>query len=534
MSNIRQAGGKIHFSQIMPEKSKIGDKSSSKEWRKIKEDAKQSAISICNRNPGIKTKVDEIAVRLQKRINRDNLTHDKMTEYSSELIKAGLNLSDTAELLKNILIMARHEGSGAEAPNTKINWFGSTNKTKAISDFIKGRGNDQNNKFQKSSENELITPLVHSLVHTYVANAGHGLTLSENLEENNPNPNKKLNSLNETQINSQYEKAFEYISTLDESSKSEYPNDQAHVLNSAYYSNATKSTLQNRMAQFKKTCTPNVQELCKDIKDVDSRGDNTLDEIKEEQQYRSVKHYDKKSIFLSSSDNEAKNEIKNINSAIRRLEMEFNVTSENNVGNISDKKSQNSRITRRLNKTMVDQPKSNPLTNAQDKLKSTKQKAIDKLNQNFIQLKKEQDEFKLLMSNPQTTNKEKIDKFTSIYKGAINWRVELNPKFQTKKEVKDEGFYTIFTRYFNQPHVKNLISDMSELSLILDEKIMEKANRDAASYIFNPHDTLAQERFLTKDSAKNKQLIEHYRILGEQILNEQELRLKKRLEELQL
>ena len=75
---------------------------------------------------------------------------------------------------------------------------------------------------------------------------------------------------------------------------------------------------------------------------------------------------------------------------------------------------------------------------------------------------------------------------------------------------------------------------MSELSLILDEKIMEKANRDAASYIFNPHDTLAQERFLTKDPAKNKQLIEHYRILGEQILNEQELRLKKRLEELQL
>jgi hypothetical protein len=214
MANINISRSGIHFSSVTmsiedEEKSKVRrnkygtpDRAT---WDDIKNTAKSNALKICNKysknimdvngrilspvtqntnvvgtakNQGevIKCKADNIAERLQRRINKDALTHDKMQNYIAELKGTGISADDAVELVKNILVMARHAGSKGEEITTKINWFWATNKTSSIKAFIEAAiiqpneadSNENNPIWNKRAAS--IKSVVTGLIHTYVGN----------------------------------------------------------------------------------------------------------------------------------------------------------------------------------------------------------------------------------------------------------------------------------------------------------------------------------------------------------------------------
>lgn len=152
-------------------------------WHKAKNKASQQAKQICAvyyKKPEIdKVKFKELIKnnidRIQNRINCDALNHEEIKKIVSGLKDLGFIASDMVELIENILIMARHD---VKPGQTKINWFGFTNRTNTLEQFIKydvSKLDVENNNSlsQISSDSKLdfnmyIEPVARGLIHTYV------------------------------------------------------------------------------------------------------------------------------------------------------------------------------------------------------------------------------------------------------------------------------------------------------------------------------------------------------------------------------
>ncbi|MCF6764983.1 hypothetical protein L3V82_04285 [Thiotrichales bacterium 19S3-7] len=89
--------------------------------------------------------LNDIAIRIQKRINKGTLDQDSIDRYSREISKeANIQIDDVNKYIKTCIILSKHHSS----QSTKINWLNFTNRTDSISHLI-------NNEYCLVEKNEL-------------------------------------------------------------------------------------------------------------------------------------------------------------------------------------------------------------------------------------------------------------------------------------------------------------------------------------------------------------------------------------------
>jgi hypothetical protein len=122
---------------------KYGVTLSHEHWNTAKNASLSGAISLSDKciKSGKATNLKKIANLVQRNINNGQLTYEKVAELVEELKASELSSVDAAKLMKHLIILAKHN-NGNKYP-TKINWFGFTNRTSSISNFIKSLNNPE-------------------------------------------------------------------------------------------------------------------------------------------------------------------------------------------------------------------------------------------------------------------------------------------------------------------------------------------------------------------------------------------------------
>jgi len=187
---------KITFSSILLGDRKNIDNKKTR-WDPAKKAAMAQSVTICNKyvtsvkHTNIKPKVDDIATRIQRRLNKDELHDTNIGKYLAELQKHNVEATDAHALIWNIIIMARHDSYKSEVPKTKINWFGITNKTRSIANFISNKTSENSSnidmdhtRLEKVLQVEAKNNLANQLVHTYKDSSSYDI-LADNLSQLN-------------------------------------------------------------------------------------------------------------------------------------------------------------------------------------------------------------------------------------------------------------------------------------------------------------------------------------------------------------
>jgi hypothetical protein len=162
----------------------IGNRHTNKnEWASIKVTAKKNAVQIVSTlTTEQKSAVTSVSKSFQHITNQGGISNTQLHALVRQLNHVGISAKDASCLMKNIMIITRHSGDTNNldqtkdvAPTTKMNIFGMTRKTNALTAFLtECKSNKLNNNHTEYVENsDFIDDTALAVLNTIVCNVYH-------------------------------------------------------------------------------------------------------------------------------------------------------------------------------------------------------------------------------------------------------------------------------------------------------------------------------------------------------------------------
>ncbi|MFN8769785.1 MAG: hypothetical protein ACK5Z5_04400 [Neisseriaceae bacterium] len=171
--NNKNSGINLHNKENIKFTQKSGINIHKGEWKQSKAIVLNHAISIANKypdsltHPNVYQNINKVADSIQRTLNEGKLDQEKIIIFFKKLIQYGLTTDDANLLIADLTIIAKHNNNNQYT--TKINWFGISNKTASMQDFMRRTPNTKINT--SKSLNQTIAPINRAKISSAIANS---------------------------------------------------------------------------------------------------------------------------------------------------------------------------------------------------------------------------------------------------------------------------------------------------------------------------------------------------------------------------